>query len=162
MGSSPSNRLQHFHFQSSYGRVRVLPAHVLVHGSYLMNLGNPDDEKREKSYECFLDEIQRCEQLGLELYNFHPGSTVGQTTKEHSIALIAECINRAHKATANLTIVIENMASAGNVIGSEFSELRGIIDRVENKDRVGVICTQLGMISPRKRDGTRRYPSTTT
>lgn len=114
------------------------PAHVLVHGSYLMNLGNPDDEKREKSYECFLDEIQRCEQLGLELYNFHPGSTVGRTTKEHSIALIAECINRAHKATANLTIVIENMAGAGNVIGSKFSELRGIIDLVENKDRVGV------------------------
>ncbi|KAI6124770.1 AP endonuclease [Pisolithus croceorrhizus] len=114
------------------------PAHVLVHGSYLMNLGNPDNEKREKSYECFLDEIQRCEQLGLGLYNFHPGSTVGRTTKEHSIALIAECINRAHKATANLTIVIENMASAGNVIGSQFSDLRGIIDRVENRDRVGV------------------------
>ncbi|KAI6043388.1 xylose isomerase-like protein [Pisolithus marmoratus] len=114
------------------------PSHVLVHGSYLMNLGNPDDGKREKSYECFLDEIQRCEQLGLELYNFHPGSAVGQTTKEHSVALIAECINRAHKATANLTIVIENMAGAGNVIGSQFSELRGIIDRVENKDRVGV------------------------
>ncbi|KAI6035991.1 AP endonuclease, partial [Pisolithus microcarpus] len=112
------------------------PAHVLVHGSYLMNLGNPDDEKREKSYECFLDEIQRCEQLGLELYNFHPGSTVGRTAKEHSIALIAECINRAHKATTNLTIVIENMAR--NVIGSKFSELRGIIDLVENKDRVGV------------------------
>ncbi|KAI5997640.1 xylose isomerase-like protein [Pisolithus orientalis] len=104
------------------------PAHVLVHGSYLMNLGNPDDEKREKSYECFLDEIQRCEQLGLEFYNFHPGSTVGRTTKEHSIALIAEW----------LTIVIENMAGAGNVIGSKFSELRGIIDCVENKDRVGV------------------------
>ncbi|KAI6139529.1 xylose isomerase-like protein [Pisolithus tinctorius] len=107
------------------------PAHVLVHGSYLMNLGNSDDEKREKSYECFLDEIQRCEQLGLELYNFHPGSTVGRTTKEHSIALIAE-------STTSLTIVIENMAGAGNVIGSKFSELRGIIDRVENKDRVGV------------------------
>ncbi|KAI5983070.1 xylose isomerase-like protein [Pisolithus albus] len=117
------------------------PAHVLVHGSYLMNLGNPDDEKREKSYECFLDEIQRCEQLGLELYNFQQvlvRSTVGQTAKEHSIALIAECINRAHKATASLTIVIENMASAGNVIGSKFSDLRGIIDLVKNKDRVGV------------------------
>lgn len=114
------------------------PGHVLVHGSYLINLGNPDNEKREKSYQCFLDDIQRCEQLGLQLYNFHPGSTVGHTTKEHSIALIGECINRAHQATSSIIIVVENMAGAGNVIGSEFSELRAIIDHVQNKDRIGI------------------------
>lgn len=115
-----------------------LPKHVLPHGSYLVNLGNPDKEKRRKSFDCFLDDLQRCEQLGLELYNFHPGSTVGQATKEESIALIAECINDAHKATKNITTVIENMAGSGNVIGSRFSELKGIIDHVEDKTRVGV------------------------
>jgi AP endonuclease-1 len=72
------------------------------------------------------------------LYNFHPGSTVGQATKEESIALIAECINNAHKVTKYVTIVIENMAGTGNVIGSQFSELKGIIDRVDDKTRVGV------------------------
>ncbi|KAG2127335.1 xylose isomerase-like protein [Suillus cothurnatus] len=102
------------------------PRHVIPHGSYLVNLGNPDEEKRQKSFNCFLDDLQRCEQLGLELYNFHPGSTVGQATKEESIALIAECINNAHKA------------GTGNVIGSQFSELKGIIDHVEDKTRVGV------------------------
>lgn len=114
------------------------PKHVLPHGSYLVNLGNPDEEKRQKSFNCFLDDLQRCEQLGLELYNFHPGSTVGQATKEESIAFIAECINNAHKATKYITIVIENMAGSGNVIGSRFSELKGIIDHVEDKTRVGV------------------------
>lgn len=114
------------------------PKHVLPHGSYLVNLGNPDEAKRQKSFNCFLDDLQRCEQLGLELYNFHPGSTVGQATKEESIALIAECINNAHKATKYITIVIENMAGSGNVIGSQFSELKGIIDHVEDKTRVGV------------------------
>ncbi|KAG2135187.1 xylose isomerase-like protein [Suillus bovinus] len=114
------------------------PKHVLPHGSYLVNLGNPDEEKRQKSFNCFLDDLQRCEQLGLELYNFHPGSTVGQATKEESIALIAECINNAHKATKYITIVIENMAGSGNVIGSQFSELKEIIDHVEDKTRVGV------------------------
>lgn len=114
------------------------PKHVLPHGSYLVNLGNPDEAKRQKSFNCFLDDLQRCEQLALELYNFHPGSTVGQATKEESIALIAECINNAHKATKYITIVIENMAGSGNVIGSQFSELKGIIDHVEDKTRVGV------------------------
>ncbi|KAL4064200.1 xylose isomerase-like protein [Scleroderma yunnanense] len=125
-------------FKARMKQFGYLPDHVLVHGSYLTNLGNPVDEKREKSYECFLDDIQRCEQLGLQLYNFHPGSTVGRTTKEHSIALIGECINRAHRATSSITIVVENMAGAGNVIGSEFSESRAIIDHVQNKDRVAI------------------------
>ncbi|KAH7921053.1 AP endonuclease [Leucogyrophana mollusca] len=114
------------------------PAHVLPHGSYLINLGNPDGEKREKSYECFLDDLQRCELLGLELYNFHPGSTVGQTTKENCITLIAECINRSHKTTTSVITVIENMAGSGNIIGSDFAELGDIIRQVDDKSRVGV------------------------
>ncbi|KAF8801692.1 AP endonuclease [Phlegmacium glaucopus] len=111
---------------------------VLPHGNYLINLGNPDSDKREKSYECFLDDLKRCEELGLELYNFHPGSTVGATSTENSIAFIAECINRAHKATKTVKTVMENMAGAGNVIGSKFSDLAGIIAKVEDKTRIGV------------------------
>ncbi|TFK79502.1 AP endonuclease, partial [Polyporus arcularius HHB13444] len=114
------------------------PRHVLPHGSYLVNLGNADSEKREKSYQCFLDDLKRCEQLGLELYNFHPGSTVGAATLEESIALIAESINRAHKETEHVVIVLENMAGSGNVIGSRFVELGDIIKQVDDKTRVGV------------------------
>ncbi|KAI0371429.1 AP endonuclease, partial [Pilatotrama ljubarskyi] len=114
------------------------PFHVLPHGSYLVNLGNPDQEKREKSYGCFLDDLTRCEQLGLRLYNFHPGSTVGAGTLDESLSLIAECINRAHEETDSVVIVLENMAGSGNVIGSRFSELGDIIKQVRDKKRVGV------------------------
>ncbi|KAI0074196.1 AP endonuclease [Panus rudis PR-1116 ss-1] len=114
------------------------PEHIVPHGSYLVNLGNPDVEKRNKSYECFLDDLQRCEQLGLRLYNFHPGSTVGQISTEECLSLIAECINKAHKATKSVVIVLENMAGSGNVIGSTFSEIGGIIKQVDDKSRVGV------------------------
>ncbi|KAF8836136.1 AP endonuclease [Paxillus ammoniavirescens] len=112
--------------------------HILPHGSYLINLGNPDDQKREKSYECFIDDLRRCEQLGLTLYNFHPGSTVGRATKDESIALIAQCLNKAHHETSSIIIVLENMAGAKNIIGSQFTDLRSIIDLVEDKSRVGV------------------------
>ncbi|THU82430.1 AP endonuclease [Dendrothele bispora CBS 962.96] len=116
------------------------PGDVLPHGSYLINLGNPESEKREKSYQCFLDDLKRCDQLGLELYNFHPGSTTGLVPASESIRYIAECINRAHKDTegSRVVVVLENMAGAGNVIGSSFSELGEIIGLVEDKERVGV------------------------
>ncbi|RPD67489.1 AP endonuclease [Lentinus tigrinus ALCF2SS1-7] len=136
------------------------PSHVLPHGSYLVNLGNPDSLKREKSYQCFLDDLKRCEQLGLELYNVHPGSTVGAATTEQSLALIAECINRAHKETESVVIVLENMvrltvtqAGSGNVIGSRFSELGDIIEQVEDKTRVGVCLDTCECPSKRKMEG---------
>ncbi|KAG6834477.1 hypothetical protein H0H93_009421 [Arthromyces matolae] len=120
---------------------------VLPHGSYLINLGNPDPAKRKQSFECFLDDLQRCEQLGLTLYNFHPGSTVGATTIEESIRLVAECINKAHSQTTSVITVIENMAGAGNVIGHDFAHLGGIISQVEDKSRVGVCIDTCHMFS---------------
>ncbi|KAG6877383.1 hypothetical protein C0993_007903 [Termitomyces sp. T159_Od127] len=124
---------------------------ILPHGSYLINLGNVDPEKREKSYQCFVDDLKRCEQLGLTLYNFHPGSTVGETTTENSISLIAECINRAHKETKTVTTVLENMASyffrSGNVIGYDFAHLGAIIAQVKDKSRVGVCLDTCHMFS---------------
>ncbi|KIM77488.1 hypothetical protein PILCRDRAFT_11935 [Piloderma croceum F 1598] len=125
-------------FKSRMNAFGYSPSEVLPHGSYLINLGNPDQEKRRKSYDCFLEDLQRCEQLGLVLYNFHPGSTVGLTTRDASIALIADCLNRAHKATNSVVTVIENMAGTGNIIGSAFADLADIIRRVEDKSRVGV------------------------
>ncbi|KAG6871844.1 hypothetical protein C0995_015810 [Termitomyces sp. Mi166 len=126
---------------------------VLPHGSYLINLGNVDPEKREKSYTCFVDDLKRCEQLGLTLYNFQfvilqniPmilfGSTVGETTTENSISLVAECINRAHKETKTVTT-----AGAGNVIGGDFAHLGAIIAQVEDKSRVGVCLDTCHMFS---------------
>ncbi|VDB83335.1 unnamed protein product [Peniophora sp. CBMAI 1063] len=112
--------------------------HVLPHGNYLVNMGNPDADVREKSYACFVDELKRCEALELTLFNFHPGSTVGACTVEESLKYIAECINRAHQETQTVCIVIENMAGAGNVVGGEFEHIAKIIEQVRDKTRVGV------------------------
>ncbi|KAJ7071781.1 xylose isomerase-like protein [Mycena belliarum] len=114
------------------------PRHILPHGSYLINLGNPDAEKRQKSYDCFLDDLKRCEALGLLLYNFHPGSSVGQASTDEAISLIAQALNEAHKATDSVITVLENMAGAGNIIGGDFKHLGDIISKVEDKSRVGV------------------------
>ncbi|WWC87604.1 uncharacterized protein L201_002494 [Kwoniella dendrophila CBS 6074] len=115
------------------------PESILVHGSYLINLGNPDENKWNTSYDCFKDDIYRCHQLGIKLYNWHPGSTVGACTKEESFALIAKAINRVHKEVPEVVTVIENMANAGsNIVGTAFPELTAIIAQVEDKSRVRV------------------------
>ncbi|KAH6886687.1 xylose isomerase-like protein, partial [Coprinopsis sp. MPI-PUGE-AT-0042] len=115
---------------------------VLVHGNYLANLGNPDASKRKVAYDCFLDEIRRCGQVGVTLLNIHPGSTVSLTTPANSCSLIAKCINEAHRETvgglgADVVVVLENMVST-SVIGSTFEEIALIIAGVDDKTRVGV------------------------
>ncbi|KAJ2957541.1 hypothetical protein NQZ79_g6772 [Umbelopsis isabellina] len=112
--------------------------HILVHGSYLMNLAHPDPDKYNKSYEALLDEIKRTEALGLKLYNFHPGSTTGQCSVEDGCSSIAKAINQVHKDVSNVVCVIEIMAGGGNTIGGDYKHLKDIIDQVENKSRVGV------------------------
>ncbi|WVF67057.1 hypothetical protein IAT40_001801 [Kwoniella sp. CBS 6097] len=115
------------------------PESILVHGSYLINLGNPDPVKWNTSYECFKDDIYRCHQLGIKLYNWHPGSTVGACTKEESFASIAKAINMVHKEVPEVICVIENMANAGsNIVGTAFPELAAIISQVDDKSRVRV------------------------
>lgn len=111
---------------------------ILPHGSYLINLGNPDVEKREKSYVSFVDDLQRCNTLGIDRYNFHPGSTIGKCLKEESIKFIAGYINRAHVDVPNVCIVLENMSGQKNIIGSKFEDLFDIIELVNDKSRVGV------------------------
>jgi AP endonuclease-1 len=111
--------------------------HVLPHGSYLVNLAQADPEKADQAYTCFLDDLRRCEALGIKLYNFHPGNT-GTNPRPEAIARIAAQLNKAHKATKNVVTVLENMAGSGNVIGSTWEDLRDIIALVDDKSRVGV------------------------
>ena len=112
--------------------------YILPHDSYLINLGHPEEEGLQKSRAAFLDEMQRCEQLGLKLLNFHPGSSLNKISTEDCLSLIAESINLALEKTKGVTAVIENTAGQGSNLGSEFWQLKYIIDRVNDKNRVGV------------------------
>lgn len=119
--------------------------HVLPHGSYLVNLAQADAAKAAQAYDSFVDDLRRCEALGIGLYNFHPGSAgAGAGGMEAACARIAEQLNRAHRATQGggggsaVVTLLENMSGSGNVVGSRFEELRDIIARVDDKARVGV------------------------
>ena len=114
------------------------PAQILPHDSYLINLGHPEREALEKSRAAFLDEMQRCEALGLDRLNFHPGSHLQKISPERSLDLIAESINIALDKTRGVTAVIENTAGQGSNLGFAFEHLAYLIERVEDKSRVGV------------------------
>ena len=114
------------------------PGVVLPHDSYLINLGHPKDEELKKSRAAFLDEMRRCEQLGLDRLNFHPGSHLQKISPERSLDLIAESINIALDKTRGVTAVIENTAGQGSNLGFAFEHLAYLIERVEDKSRVGV------------------------
>jgi len=111
---------------------------ILPHGTYLVNLASPDEELRVKSRNRFLAELQRCEELGIGLYNIHPGSTRGQISLEEGIKNIADGINWACTKTSSVKVVLENTAGGGHTIGRSFEELRDIIALVKDKNRVGV------------------------
>jgi deoxyribonuclease-4 len=115
-----------------------LPEHVLPHDSYLINLGHPEKEGLEKSRDAFLDEMQRCEQLGLKLLNFHPGSHLKKIEEDACLKRIAESINIALDKTKGVSAIIENTAGQGTNMGFMFEHLATIIDNVDDKKRVGV------------------------
>jgi len=125
-------------FQENLKKAGILPKHVLPHDSYLINLGHPDLQKRQKSYEAFLDEVRRCEQLGLELLNFHPGSHLNEISEEKCMDIIADNINRVLDLTQNVTLVIENTAGQGTNLGYRWEHLAYIIEKVGDKARIGV------------------------
>lgn len=114
------------------------PDAILPHDSYLINLGAPESEKLEKSRNAFIDEMVRCEQLGLHLLNFHPGSHLKKIPENDCLSLIAESINLAHAEVPNVVAVIENTAGQGSNLGWRFEQLASIIDQVDDKSRVGV------------------------
>ena len=119
--------------RAGYGAHQVLP-----HDSYLINLGHPDEDGLEKSRESFFEEMRRCELLGLDRLNFHPGSHLKRIDEEGSLRRIAESINMALERTSGVTAVLENTAGQGSNLGFKFEHLAYIIDRIEDKSRVGV------------------------
>ena len=116
----------------------IEPKHVLPHDSYLINLGHPEDEKRQKSLDSFIDEVRRCEQLGLDKLNFHPGSHLKKISEEECLDRIAEAMNITLNETEGVTLVIENTAGQGSNLGYKFEHLAYLIDKCEDKSRVGV------------------------
>lgn len=113
------------------------PKYILPHDSYLINLGSPDEEAQQKSRAAFIDEMRRCQQLGLTMLNFHPGSHLNKISIEECLDKIADNINLALSLTSGVTAVIENTAGQGSNVGNRLEEIRYIIDRIEDKSRVG-------------------------
>lgn len=116
----------------------MLPKHILPHDSYLINLGHPEDEAREKSMNAFLDEVQRCELLGLDRLNFHPGSHLKKISEDECLSKISEAMNVTLDKTSGVSLVLENTAGQGSNLGWRFEHLAQIIDKIEDKSRVGV------------------------
>ena len=125
-------------FQENCKEYNFQPEYILPHDSYLINLGHPEEEGLLKSQAAFLDEMQRCEQLGLKLLNFHPGSHLNKISIEQCLDRVAESINLVLDKTKGVTAVIENTAGQGSNVGNEFWHLQYIISKVEDKSRVGV------------------------
>ena len=125
-------------FKQAMAEAGYTAAQVLPHDSYLINLGHPDEDGLEKSRESFFEEMHRCELLGLDRLNFHPGSHLKRIDEEGSLKRIAESINMALERSKGVTAVLENTAGQGSNLGFKFEHLAYIIDRVEDKSRVGV------------------------
>ena len=125
-------------FKEACEKYGYAAAQILPHDSYLINLGHPEHEGLEKSRAAFFEEMERCEKLGLDRLNFHPGSHLNKITALQSLDRIAESINMALDRTHGVTAVIENTAGQGSNLGFAFEHLAHIIERVEDKSRVGV------------------------
>ncbi|WP_456269983.1 deoxyribonuclease IV [Kushneria sp. AK178] len=125
-------------FKTACAHYGFQPGQILPHDSYLINLGHPEAEGLAKSRAAFLDEMQRCEQLGLTLLNFHPGSHLRKISESECLRIIAESINEALSQTKGVTAVIENTAGQGSNLGYRFEQLAEIIEQVDDRSRVGV------------------------
>jgi deoxyribonuclease-4 len=138
-------------FKKALDESGILPKHILPHDSYLINLGHPEADKLEKSRLAFIDELERCQLLGLDRLNFHPGSHLEKVNKKDKdnreimasiedkcLDAIAESINIALDKTSGVSAVLENTAGQGSNLGWKFEHLAHIIDKVEDKSRVGI------------------------
>ena len=125
-------------FKDALKQSGIRAEHVLVHDSYLINLGHPREAEREKSLNAFVDEIRRCEALGLRLLNFHPGSHLNEISAQVCLDNIAESLNFAIANTAGVKLVLENTAGQGSNLGYDFAQLAYVIGKISNKDRIGV------------------------
>lgn len=125
-------------FKKNMQAAEIHSRHVLPHDSYLINLGHPEAEALEKSRHAFIEELVRCQQLGLVLLNFHPGSHLKKIAESESLSIVAESINIALEKTQDVTAVIETTAGQGTNLGYRFEHLAEIIEQIEDKSRVGV------------------------
>jgi deoxyribonuclease-4 len=125
-------------FKENCEKFGFKPEQILPHDSYLINLGHPEKAALQKSRDAFLDEMQRCEQLGLDRLNFHPGSHLNQISEDECLSIIAESINLSLEKTKGVIAVIENTAGQGTNLGFSFYQLKKIIDQVDDKSQVGV------------------------
>lgn len=125
-------------FKANCERLGFTHDYILPHDSYLINLGAPEADKLAKSRAAFIDEMQRCRQLGLSLLNFHPGSHLKQISESQCLSHIAQSINLAHQAVPEVAAVIENTAGQGSNLGWRFEHIAEIIEQVDDKSRVGV------------------------
>lgn len=125
-------------FKENMKKEGYKPEHILPHDGYLINLGHPEPEKLNRSRTAFLDEMQRCEQLGLPYLNFHPGSHLGQFSEEACLKTVSDSVNIALSKTQNVSAIIEITAGQGNNVGYTFEHLAFIIKHVKDKIRVGV------------------------
>ena len=134
-------------FKKAVQESGILAKHILPHDSYLINLGHPESDAREKSMDAFLDEVQRCSLLGLDRLNFHPGSHLKKISEDECLAKISEAMNITLDKTKGVSLVIENTAGQGSNLGFKFEHLAQIIDKVEDKSRVGVCIDTCHMFS---------------
>lgn len=125
-------------FKRRIEEIGIESKYILPHDSYLINLGNADEEKRNQSFEAFVDEMKRCNELGLLYLNMHPGSHLKEVSEEQSMDLIIDCINKAHELVSNVTVVLEITAGQGSNLGYTFEHLAYIINGTINKNRIGV------------------------
>ena len=125
-------------FKDALKQSGIRAEHVLVHDSYLINLGHPREAERKKSLNAFIDEIRRCEALGLKLLNFHPGSHLNEISAQVCLDNIAESLNFAIANTSDVKLVLENTAGQGSNLGYDFAQLAYVINKISNKDRIGV------------------------
>lgn len=136
--SGPLSKTSITEFRNNCEKLDYKPFQILPHDSYLINLGHPEDESIGKSRAAFFDEMKRCELLGLDRLNFHPGSHLDKISMENCLRRISESINLALDRTKGVIAVIENTAGQGTNLGHTFEQIKEIIDHVEDKSRVGV------------------------
>ena len=125
-------------FSKAMAEAELKPEHVVVHDSYLINIGNPDEEKRSKSLSALIDETERVEALGLVYLNFHPGSGMGELEESETIKRIAEGVNTVIDKTTSAVLLIESTAGQGDHVGYRFEHLADIMELVDDKERIGV------------------------
>jgi len=125
-------------FKVELERAEILPKHVLAHDSYLINLGHPEQEAREKSFNAFLDEVKRCEALGLDKLNFHPGSHLKKIDEEACLNYISTAMNEVLRQSDHVTLVVENTAGQGSNLGYKMEHLGYLMQNSIDIERVGV------------------------